>query len=186
MGCYVLITMILFNMTNIKIVKNRSQVDNLNLNKQTESTIILLPEVEVAEAKYVPKKKIVDNYQAVNTSGMASLETYTATISYYGNDCNGCSGGATAYGYDVSTRITYPDKTYGNVRVLAGDAAYPFGTVVKLTYTSGQVVVGIVLDRGGVGFGKRYQFDVLCESEAKSYQLGVEKNVKVEILRRGF
>ena len=45
----------------------------------------------------------------------------------------------------------------------------------------------IVLDRGGgIGFDKKFQFDLLCKSEKDSYILGVNKNIKIEVLRYGF
>jgi len=51
---------------------------------------------------------------------------------------------------------------------------------------NGKSTLAIVLDRGGIGFGKRFLFDLLCESEAQSYQLGVVYNATVEVLRNGF
>lgn len=133
-----------------------------------------------------PVIKNTDNYSAIDTNGHNVLETYTGTISYYGPDCSGCSG-KTASGYKISSQITtYHDNTYGNIRIVAGDYKYPFGTIVRFTYQNGQTELAILLDRGGVGIGKKYQFDLLVSSEKESYQKGISSNTKIEILRNGY
>ncbi len=141
-------------------------------------------EIKKEETKPVISNK--DNYSAIDTNGHNVLESYTGTISYYGPDCSGCSG-RTASGYKISSQITtYKDNTYGNLRIVAGDYKYPFGTIVRFTYQSGQTELAILLDRGGVGIGKKFQFDLLVSSEKESYQRGISRNTKIEILRQGY
>lgn len=127
-----------------------------------------------------------DDLVVNNSNNKKVLNTYYGTISHYGPDCNGCSG-KTANGYNVkSGNIYYNDETYGLIRIVAADKSIPFGTIVKLNLNSGSVNA-IVLDRGGgIGFDKKYLFDLLCESEKESYNLGINKNTKVEVLRYGF
>lgn len=151
--------------------------------KQPEKKQEEQPKQPVQEPEEVTPK---DNYSAIETNGHNVLETYTGTISYYGPDCSGCSG-RTASGYNISkTSTTYPDNTYGNIRIVAGDYKYPFGTIVRFTYQNGQTELAIVLDRGGVGIGKKYQFDLLVASEQDSYKKGISPNTKIEILRSGY
>ena len=110
-------------------------------------------------------------------------EILTGKMSGYGPDCKGCSG-YLAYGMYVGDGTTYyNDSEYGNVRIVAGDKKYKFGTIVKINNS----MLAIVLDRGGsIGIGKKFLFDLLYASEAEAYQNGVATNVTFEILRNGF
>ena len=79
--------------------------------------------------------------------------------------------------------IYYNDKEFGQVRIVAGDKKYKFGTIVKINDS----MLAIVLDRGGaIGIGKRFLFHLLYESEAEASKYGVSYNTKFEILRNGF
>ena len=101
-------------------------------------------------------------------------------LTHYGWDCKGCSGN-TASGYNVRKTIYYNDKTYGKVRIVAMKNL-PLYSVIKIkNYKLGGDITAIVLDRG-VGSGV---IDLLTESEKKSSQLGIQKGVQIEILRRG-
>lgn len=138
----------------------------------------------------VEEKKPTSNYQyvqTIDTSGIPVISSTQGAISHYGHDCGGCSSGKVSSGYDISDgRIYYTDPTYGSLRIVAGGYEYSLGTVLRLTGYSNEPIIAIVLDRGGVGAGKRYLLDLLVESEAKSSQLGVKYGVKVEVLRNGF
>ena len=101
-------------------------------------------------------------------------------LTHYGWDCKGC-GGNTASGYNVKNTIYYNDKIYGKVRIVAMKNL-PLYSVIKIkNYKLGGDIIAIVLDRG-VGSGV---IDLLVESEKKSSQLGIQKGVQIEILRRG-
>ncbi len=102
----------------------------------------------------------------------------------YGSDCLGCSG-ITSSGYNVKNTIYYQDKEYGNVNIIAADKSIPFGTIIEFQ-TLNQKFIAITLDRGGaIGFNQRSQFDLLLESEAISYNFGVQE-VSYKILRTGY
>ena len=115
------------------------------------------------------------------------LETQVGSLSGYGPDCYGCSG-ILASGMDVRDgTIYYSDDTYGNVRILAGDSFYPYGTIVRVKNSRLPEFIGIVLDRGSaIGFGKSHLFDLLYASEALAYQNEVSYNTTFEILRYGY
>lgn len=115
------------------------------------------------------------------------LETQVGSLSGYGSDCVGCSG-FLASGIDVRNgNIYYSDSTYGNVRILAGDRSYPYGTIVRVKGSRLSEFVGIVLDRGGaVGFGKSHLFDLLYRSSAEALKNEVSYNTTFEILRYGY
>ena len=115
------------------------------------------------------------------------LETQVGSLSGYGPDCVGCSG-FLASGIDVRNgNIYYSDSTYGNVRILAGDRSYPYGTIVRVKGSRLSEFIGIVLDRGGsIGIDKKIQFDLLFATERDASPLGLNYNVTFEILRLGY
>ena len=101
-------------------------------------------------------------------------------LTHYGPDCSGC-GGTTASGYNVRNTIYYNDNTYGKIRVVAM-RDLPLYSVIKIkNYKQSGDIIAIVLDKP-----KYYGIiDLLVESEKKSSQLGIQKNVQIEILRKG-
>lgn len=114
------------------------------------------------------------------------LEIQLGKLSRYGPDCYLCTG-YLAYGlYVGSDTIYYNDNYYGNVRILAGDKSYPFGTIVRVSYDM-ESFLGIILDRGGsIGFNGKALFDLLYPNEYLANKDGVNYNTKFEILRYGF
>lgn len=114
------------------------------------------------------------------------LEIQLGKLSRYGPDCYLCTG-YLAYGlYVGSDTIYYNDNYYGNVRILAGDKSYPFGTIVRVSYDM-ESFLGIVLDRGGsIGFNGKALFDLLYPNEYLANKDGINYNTKFEILRYGF
>ena len=114
------------------------------------------------------------------------LEIQLGKLSRYGPDCYLCTG-YLAYGlYVGSGTMYYNDNYYGNVRILAGDKFYPFGTIVRVSYDM-ESFLGIVLDRGGsIGFNGKALFDLLYPNEYLANKDGVNYNTKFEILRYGF
>ena len=115
------------------------------------------------------------------------LETQVGNLSLYGPDCVGCSGHLGG-GFDATGgNYIYNDYKYGDVRVVAGDKSYPYGTIVRVKSDRFDTFNAIILDRGGgIGFNKRYLFDLLCSSEAEAASIGSFNNVTFEILRYGY
>lgn len=113
-------------------------------------------------------------------------EIFTAKMSGYGADI----GNYTASGYQISGgNITYNDNQYGEVRILAGDRNYPFGTIVRISNSNEGTVLGIVLDRGpdiGRVAGKKFAFDLLYTTSREARLKGVSYNANFEILRLGY
>ena len=113
------------------------------------------------------------------------LATYSGKASYYTANCYGC-GGYTSSGLNVSDgRLYYNDSKYGNVRIIAAGREIPLYSIVRLSNTKvGSNVLAIVLDRGGdIGEGRVFLIDILTNSQ-ESFG-GVDKGVKVEVLRSG-
>ena len=177
------ILLLILALINIFSIVDTDKDSSINFIR-TSSEVILpsVPKiVKVDDTTNINNDKLV-----INNDNKEVLNVYYGNISHYGPDCAGCSG-KTANGYNVKGgNIYYNDNTYGIIRIVAADKSIPFGTIVKLNLNSGPVNA-IVLDRGGgIGFNKRFLFDLLCESEEESYSLGINKNTKVEILRYGF
>ena len=137
------------------------------------------------ETNTKPKTSYKPNLEVANT--MNVLKTYNGSITAYGPDCDGC-GGLVAHGENVSNgNIYYQDKTFGSIRIVAGDASLKFGTIVRIKglKDTKDPVIAIVLDRGGnISFSKVY-FDLLEESEDAAGNFGTQKAV-FQILRYGF
>lgn len=141
---------------------------------------VVVPEVkEPVQEKFEEKEVIVEPSATVENTN----EVIAGNMSGYGPDCKGCSGYVSYGMYVGEGNIYYNDKEFGQVRIVAGDKKYKFGTIVKINDS----MLAIVLDRGGaIGIGKRFLFDLLYESEAEASKYGVSYNTKFEILRNGF
>lgn len=131
--------------------------------------------IEVEKRPVIVKKTVKKTNNAQNNQNIG--QNYKLT--HYGYDC--CKSGKTATGWDARN-IYYNDETYGQIRIVAMCSKIPLYSIVKINnYKLGGDITAIVLDRG-VGCST---IDLLTENEAKSSQLGIQRNVNVEILRRG-
>lgn len=179
---------VVLTVVSILNLRGSIQVERENQNKKGYqvfvSKVVLpsTPRIIKTPKATVRKKKVIQN---VDTSTKDVLTTYTGHISHYAADCKGCTG-ITASGYNIQKNMYYQDSEFGTLRIVAGDSSIAFGSVVRIQTSTGQTILAIVLDRGGIGFGKRYLFDLLCESEEEAYRLGVLHNTTVAVLRNGF
>ena len=115
------------------------------------------------------------------------IETFYGVMTGYDAYCDGCIG-ITASGYDVRNTIYYDDNEYGNVKIIATDRMYPFGTIIRISNTPGyDSFNAIVLDRGSsIGNNKSSQVDLLFSNRDLAYRFGRVFDVKFEILRWGY
>lgn len=164
----------------------------MSKNLESDSSNSEEEKLEVSEVK----KDVFENNDNDSTNSSVNeevehmtdvLETHVGSLSGYGPDCYGCSG-ILASGLDVRDgTIYYSDATYGNVRILAGDYTYPYGTIVRVKNSKISDFIGIVLDRGGaIGFGKSHLFDLLFPSSQDALAYEVSYNTTFEILRYGY
>ena len=158
--------------------------EEIKVEENTPSQVIEpeKPQEIVIQGVYSPNLEVANTYSAI--------ETYHGKMTGYGPDCVGCSG-ITASGMNVlNGNIYYNDKTFGNIRIVAGDRSIPFGSIIRITGVniSSDPVLAIVLDRGGmIGFEewKHSYFDLLYESEGAASSFG-RQNATFELLRRGY
>jgi len=118
------------------------------------------------------------NSNTSTTTAGASLETFTASVTAYLPTCSGCSG-ITANGTDVRNTRTFNDSSFGNIRIIAADRRFPFGTII---YISG-VGNSIVLDRGGVVRGN--VLDLLMLQNQDPWQFG-RQSLQAQVRRLGW
>ncbi len=131
-----------------------------------------------------PKGSYAPNMAAVQAATVKN--TYVGLMTAYGPDCVGC-GGMVAHGeYVGGGNIYYNDKTFGSIRIVAGDRSLGFGTIIRIKGISAEPIIAVMLDTGGaIGFNKGTYFDLLYESEAAASSFGRPK-ATFEILRYGF
>ena len=211
--CVYIFALSLFVVTSIEISTStsKSQIFNTNKDRKLESSIIMkvLEEKEEDFVEETTNTEIKDstsvqtpvvetpkeephstfNYvPTIDTSAHQVLQTVSGSLSHYGHDCYGCTSGRTASGYDISDgKIYYNDASFGSVRIVAAGYEYPIGSILRLTNVESTPIIAIVLDRGGaIGSGKSFTLDLLTESNAKAYQLGVRHDILIEVLRLGY
>ena len=195
------------NITNKEEVSEENKVNDEFKNEVIENPLIEEPKNEETETpiqEVVPDKNTEENNSvkedivikgeyAPNLEVMNTIEvlaTYHGKMTGYGPDCVGCSG-ITASGRNVlNGNIYYEDKTFGTIRIVAGDKSIPFGSIIKISgiNISSEPVLAIVLDRGGmIGFaeGKHAYFDLLYASEGDAYSFG-RQDATFELLRSGY
>ena len=138
-------------------------------------------EVEVETVKE-PEPAPTQKQEVVAETNSSSNDVIYSFLTHYGPDCAGC-GGTTASGYNVRNTIYYNDSTYGQVRIVAMSKNYPLYSIIRLDNYKKGTITAIVLDRGGAITGNK--IDLLVSSESEASNLGIQNNVKVEILRWG-
>lgn len=184
---------------HFEISKEEKYVDSEILIEEIDDIVAVVPEEEiivedeveevilepVVEEKpvVVEKEEVVQEPIKEVAPVPSSNEVIYGKMSGYGPDCIGCSGYVASGQYVGSGNYYYYDDEYGQLRIVAADKKYKFGTVVRINDS----MLAIVLDRGGsIGIGKKFLFDLLYESEEVANKNGVSNNVKFEILRNGF
>ncbi len=138
---------------------------------------------EQAPIETVPKQELPSNNSDSITAVVGDI--FTGKMSGYGADI----GDYTSSGYYIKDTITYYDKTYKELRILAAGKEYPFGTIVKVSNTNVGSFMAIVLDRGpdiGRSENKKFAFDLLFKTSKEAYQYGVSKKAEFEIIRVGW
>lgn len=163
-------------------VIDESFVEDVIKNEEVITTEVVVEETVqpvVSDSVEVIAPKVEEVIEVIQPQN----EIVTGKMSGYGPDCVGCSGYLANGHYVGDGNIYYSDSEYGQVRIVAGDKKYKFGTIVRINDS----MLAIVLDRGGsIGIGKKFMFDLLYASEAEANSNGVSYNTKFEILRNGF
>ena len=147
----------------------------------------ITPKVEKEEIKEEIKPAVEEQPKQVIKQEIKNdvLASYTGTMSFYNENCSGCSGN-TSSGVNVSGgRLYYYDSEYQNVRIVAAGKEIKLWSIVRIKNSSlGDSVLAIVLDRGGdIGNGRKFIVDMLTNNQENKG--GINRNVTVEVLRNG-
>ena len=161
-----IIIVLVFSTTKIKIEKDNGTVLNDNTNKVLDLT---------AMAYKIEQIRMQDKYYP--------LDTYVGYLTGYAADCPLCGGTLGCTGQDVVTEriTTYNDNEYGTVRILASSPSLACGSIVTYTIND-EKVTGIVLDRGVTGTN----LDLLVENEDIARSQVGRKYISYDILRFGW
>lgn len=105
----------------------------------------------------------------------------------YGADCPLCGGTlACKPSYNVYKNgvVTYPDLTYGNVRIVASSKNLKCGSIIKFNSSrlSSETIYAIVLDRGVGG----NNLDLLMQSEQEAANKVGRSRIAYTIVRNGW
>lgn len=150
----------------IQKTENKIYGDNINKNVNLSTMALKLEEF-----------KEDDIYSA--------KDTFTGDLTAYGYDCPLCGGtlGCKPSYYIKDGTITYPDETYGTVRIVASSSNLPCGSIIKFDSkrVSNEPVYAIVLDRGVRGNA----IDLLVGEEKNSYAIG-RSVITYDVLRKGW
>ena len=173
--------------SSIKNNNNSNKSVDSNVNKLFSDVNLNVASANIKPIEETPSVSSVPESVQISSVGGTSLETQVGTMSAYGPNCVGCSGHLGG-GFDASGgAYIYNDATYGNVRIVAGDPKYPYGTIIKVSNCKLGEFNAIVLDRGGaIGIGRRFMFDLLFSSEAEAAAFGTSYDVVFDILRYGY
>jgi len=169
---------------------NRNITEDFNFNKSLGLTA-MADKNEEAKPEPVVNKVEQKEETTTNTKKVESTTTISNTIrgqlTGYIANCPACSGKlACKSNYNVSGNgvVTYPDSTYGTVRIVASSKNLPCGSIVKfkLSTVSSEDIYAIVLDRGVLG----NDLDLLMATNNEALTKVGRRNISYEVLRTGW
>ena len=165
--CFCLLGLIIISTSKIRDFKGTIYNDNINKTINL-STMALKLEEEISNDLYATK------------------DTYTGDLTGYTADCPLCSGRlACAPNYEVLNGTeTYPDNSYGTVRIVASSKNLPCGTIIRFNKQniSNDPIIAIVLDRGVVG----NEIDLLSNNYEYAVRTIGRSSISYDILRTGW
>ena len=110
------------------------------------------------------------------------LDTLTGDLTGYAADCPLCGGTLGCTGQNVlDGTLTYDDKTYGTVQIVASSKSLACGSIITWTM-NGEKQTAIVLDRGVLGT----DIDLLSPSEEYASKYVGRRKITYDVLRVGW
>ena len=161
--------------------------------------VVILVVVESAAVNYESKIESVNENRTINLTTMAlkleediandiysAKDTYTGDLTGYTANCPLCSGhlGCKPSYNVLDGTETYPDETYGNVRIVASSKNLACGTIIRFNKPSisSEPIVAIVLDRGVLG----NDIDLLTNSHEYATRNIGRSSISYDVLRAGY
>ena len=162
----VIILFVVASSSYVHVIETKTYSDNTNKNVNLSTMALKVEEL-----------KENDIYSA--------KDTFTGDLTGYVYNCPLCTGQlACKWKYDVTDgKTTYPDETYGEVRIVASSKNLPCGTIVRFNTKrlSDKPVLAIVLDRGVRGNA----LDLLSKDVEFALNLG-RSVITYDVLREGW
>ena len=161
-----IILFVMLSTSYVHIIETRTYSDNTNKNVNLSTMAMKVEEL-----------KENDIYSA--------KDTYTGDLTGYVFNCPLCNGTlGCMQSYDITDgKTTYPDATYGNVRIVASSKNLPCGSIVRFNVSrlSSEPILAIVLDRGVRGNA----LDLLSQDVEYALNLG-RVVITYDVLRVGW
>ena len=164
----ILVVLIVF-VANTSANIYETKIENKNVNNTINLSTMALKVIEVNKAnKYLPK------------------DTFTGDLTGYAYNCPLCGGTLGCMpSYNIKDgTVTYPDTTYGTVRIVASSKNLPCGSIIRFNSNrvSDSEVYAIVLDRGVGGNA----IDLLVPDEAYASKYIGRSSITYDVLRSGW
>lgn len=163
--------------------KQEKPVEVPNVVETTKPAVVNAPQSNETSTNAVvnaPK-----SYETTTNTATVSDGLLYGSLTGYSADCPLCGGKLACTQYDVYRNgvVTYPDATYGDVRIVASSSNLPCGSIVAInsSLTEG-AMYAIVLDRGVGG----NNLDLLVATEAEAYNNIGRKSVSYQVVRSGW
>ncbi len=188
----VMIMIFIFFLTN----SNEFEADAFNYDSLSTEVGLVALAVKNKEEKPKPVEKRVvikkksepetpKSYETNNSVSVTEEGSYSGSLTGYSADCPACGGRLACINYNVYRNgvVTYPDATYGDVRIVAASRNLPCGSIVAISSPlTTEPMVAIVLDRGVGG----NNLDLLVATESEAIRNVGRKKMTFNILRSGW
>jgi hypothetical protein len=171
-------------LTVLVIFALQSNISNNNL-KSKKFDFVEIVDLSAIATKDEEKKPVESKPSTGTVLGSYKIK---GDLTGYSADCPACYGTlACKPSYKVYKNgvVTYPDKEYGNVRIVATHQKnLKCGSIIKfnLSTISKEPVYAIVLDRGVLGT----DVDLLVENSSVAYNKVGRRKITYEVVRIGY
>ncbi len=184
-----LLLILLLNLTDSTLFLSYSiDFDSFNKEVGVVANAVKNEEEKPVEKKEETKKSTVVTPQSYETnSGISTIDDglIYGSMTGYAADCPLCGGHLACSNYDVYRNgvVTYPDASYGDVRIVASSKKLPCGSIIAINSSlTNEPMLAIVLDRGVGG----NNLDLLVASEAEAYKNIGRRSASYSVLRSGW
>lgn len=126
-------------------------------------------------------------WEDINKDIYAAKATYTGDLTGYSADCPLCYGTLAckpSYKVYKNNVVTYNDKVYGNVRIVASSKKLACGSVIRFNSNrvSNEETYAIVLDRGVLG----RDIDLLVPNQSYAINNIGRSKIEYDVVRFGW